>query len=160
MSEPDDRPAVTIRAAGPSDEAAILALTERLADFPLPPHRTTREIAVADHPIIRAQLADPRDDVLCVVADDADGLLGVIFANTRRDYFTGATAAYVEVLAVAERSAGRGVARRLMETVEEWARKRGMWRVELTVFARNARARGFYEHLGYRDEFVRYVREV
>ena len=149
-----------LRPAEKSDEPAILALTERLADFPLPPARTAREIAVADHPIIRAQLADPQDDVLCVVAAEGDEVLGVVFANTRRDYFTGATAAYIEVLAVAERAAGQGVARRLMEAVEEWARARGMWRVELTVFSVNTRARGFYEHLGYRDEFARYVREV
>ena len=149
-----------LRPAARADEPAILALTERLADFPLPPGRTAREIALADHPIIRAQLAEPRADVLCVVAEEAGDVIGVIFANTRRDYFTGATAAYIEVLAVAEQAAGRGAARRLMEAVEQWARDRGMWRVELTVFSVNARARGFYEHLGYRDEFARYVREV
>lgn len=149
-----------LRTARASDEPAILALTERLADFPLPPGRTHHEIAVADHPIIRAQLAEPRDDVVCVVAEESDELIGVIFANTRLDYFTGAPAAYIEVLAVAEQGAGRGVARRLMEAVEEWARGRGLHRVELTVFSRNERARGFYEHLGYRAEFVRYVRDV
>ena len=151
---------MNLRTARASDETAILALTERLADFPLPPGRTHREIAVADHPIIRAQLADPREDVLCVVAEESGEVIGVIFANTRLDYFTGAPAAYIEVLAVAEQGAGRGAARRLMEAVETWAGGRGLHRVELSVFAANARARGFYEHLGYRPEFVRYVRDV
>jgi GNAT superfamily N-acetyltransferase len=150
-----------LRPARPDDEPAIFALTERLADFPLPPGRTAREIALADNPIIHAQLTDPKDDALCVVADGGDeGIAGVIFANTRRDYFNRSLVAYIEVLAVAEIAAGRGVARALMERVEAWARQRDMPRVELSVFAANARARGFYEHLGYAAEFVRYGKAV
>ena len=150
-----------LRPARLDDEPAIFALTERLADFPLPPGRTAREIALADNPIIHAQLTDPKDDVVCIVADAGDeGIFGVIFANTRQDYFNGAPAAYIEVLAVAERAAGRGIARQLMTAVEAWAAERRMARVELSVFAVNARARGFYEHLGYRAEFIRYVRDV
>ena len=150
-----------IRTAGNDDLPAVHALAERLADFDLPPGRTAREIARADHAIMLSQLQDPRDDVLFLVADDGDGrTIGTIFANTRRDYFTGDPIAYIEVLAVSEAAAGRGLARRLMARAEEWARSRGLVRVDLNVFADNHRARGFYEHLGYRGEFVRYVKEV
>jgi ribosomal protein S18 acetylase RimI-like enzyme len=150
-----------LRPARLEDEPAIFALTERLADFPLPPGRTAREIALADNPIIHAQLTDPKDDALCVVADAGDeGIAGVIFANTRRDYFNQSLVAYIEVLAVEKAAAGRGVARRLMEAVEVWARQRGMPTVELSVFAANVRARGFYEHLGYQPEFIRYAKRI
>jgi ribosomal protein S18 acetylase RimI-like enzyme len=47
-----------------------------------------------------------------------------------------------------------------MGAVEEWAVARGFYRIELSVFANNRRARSFYEHLGFREEFVRCVREV
>jgi GNAT superfamily N-acetyltransferase len=152
---------IHLRAAEPADRAAVVSLCERLADFALPPGRTAHEIAVADLHLIDAQLASPDGAVLFLVADhESSGVIGTLFANTRADYFTGKVAAYVEVLAVSERAAGTGVARQLMAAVEAWARERHCYRVELSVFASNMRARGFYQHLGYRDEFVRCVKEV
>ena len=143
---------IRLRTVRPADAPVVLALTDRLADFELPPGRTAREVALADHPILRAQLDAPREDVLFLVAEDETGAVaGTVFANTARDYFTQRPIAYVEVLAVAESAAGRGVARSLMEAVESWARERGLARVDLT---------GFYEHLGYHEEFVRYVKPL
>lgn len=150
----------TLRPAQAGDLAAVHRLTERLADFDLPPGRTAAEIARADHHLIRAQLEAPRDDVLFLVAEEENAVVGTVLANTRPDYFTGRPYAYVEVLAVAREVAGRGIARALLEAVEEWAGARGLARVDLTVFAVNGRARGFYEHLGYTAEFVRYVKAV
>lgn len=151
----------SIRAAELGDLPAVHALAERLADFELPPGRTAEEIARADHPILLAQAENPRDDVLFLMAEDATGrAVGTIFVNTRRDYFTQDPIAYVEVLAVSREAAGKGIARELMRRAEEWAAERGLVRVDLNVFAVNHRARGFYEHLGYRAEFVRYVKEV
>lgn len=150
-----------IRPATHADLSAVHTLIERLADFDLPPGRTAREIARADHPILSAQLQHPSDAVLFLFAeDDAGTPLGTIFANTVRDYFTGRPVAYVEVLAVSAGAAGRGLARRLMDRVEAWGRARGCARVDLNVFCANRRARGFYEHLGYREETVRYVKDL
>ena len=151
---------VVIRAAVPGDRGAVLALADRLADFELPPGRTAREIQVADHHIFDAQLAEPSPDVLFLVAEEDGAILGTIFVNTRTDYFTKATVAYVEVLAVSEAAAGKGIGRALMEATEGWARERGFGRVELAVFANNRRARAFYEHLGYHAETMRYVKTV
>ena len=138
----------------------MIALADRLADFDLPPGRTAREIAEADHHLFDAQFAAPSDEVLFLVAEEAGQVTGTVFANTREDYFTGKPYGYIEVLAVAEAAAGKGIARRLMDAVEEWASSRGLSRVELAVFATNRRARGFYEHLGYREEIVKYVKAV
>lgn len=149
-----------LRPATRDDEPAIWALTERLADFPLPPARSAREIAVADHPILAAQLEAPVETVLFLVAEVDGEVVGTVFANTRRDYFTGGAHAYVEVLAVSAEAAGQGIGRSLMEAVEEWARARHYPKVELAVFARNERARGLYRHLGYEEEIVRCVKSV
>ncbi len=149
-----------IRPAAPADRAAVLALADRLADFELPPGRTAREIQVADHHLFDAQFAAPSPDVLFLVAEEAGAVLGTLFANIREDYFTRAPYAYVEVLAVSEAAAGTGIAGRLMDQVEKWARARRIARVELAVFANNRRARGFYEHLGYRAETMRYVKAL
>lgn len=151
---------VTLRPAVPGDRSAIVALADRLADFELPPGRTAREIQVADHHLFDAQFAEPSPDVLFLVAEEDGAVLGTIFVNTRPDYFTRATAAYVEVLAVSESAAGKGIGRALMEATERWAREKGFGRVELAVFASNRRARAFYEHLGYSAETMRYVKAL
>ena len=149
-----------LRPAQPSDRDAVVALARRLADFDLPPGRTRDEIAKADLHLFDAQLAHPADDVLFLVAEDEGRLLGAVFVNTRSDYFTGARLAYIEVLAVSEEAAGKGIARQLMEATEKWAAEKGCKRVDLMVFVNNRRARGFYEHLGYREEFLRCVKDI
>ncbi|HSE27498.1 MAG TPA: GNAT family N-acetyltransferase [Gemmatimonadales bacterium] len=149
-----------IRPASAADRAAVVALADRLADFELPPGRTAREIQVADHHLFDAQFAAPSPDVLFLVAEEDGEVLGTIFVNTRSDYFTRATVAYVEVLAVSETAAGKGIGRALMAETEGWARARGLSRVELAVFANNRRARAFYEHLGYQAETMRYVKQL
>jgi GNAT superfamily N-acetyltransferase len=152
---------ITLRPAEPADRAAVVALCERLADFELPPGRTAHEIAVADLHLIDTQLAQPNAEVLFLVAEDSGlGVVGTVFANTRDDYFTGRRSAYVEVLAVSNQVQGQGVGRRLMGAVDDWARGLGFYRVELSVFAANHRARRFYQRLGFREEFVRCVRET
>lgn len=151
--------AFTIRPATPHDEGALLALTDRLAAFDVPAWRTARQIAEADHEILHEALHHPASERLVVVAEDAGGHpLGCLLATTRADYFTGAPHAHVEVLAVAERAQGRGIARALMAEAEAWARARRYASVTLNVFERNARARGLYEHLGYAPETIKYVK--
>jgi ribosomal protein S18 acetylase RimI-like enzyme len=44
-----------------------------------------------------------------------------------------------------------GLGRLIMQAAEEWLVKRGVWKVQLLVRADNAKAKGFYEQLGYRD---------
>lgn len=149
-----------LRPAQPSDRDAVVALARRLADFDLPPGRSAEEIAKADLHLFDAQLAHPSDEVLFLVAEEAGKVLGAVFVNINSDYFTKAKLAYIEVLAVSEEAAGKGVARQLMEAAEKWAAGKGCRRVDLMVFVNNRRARGFYEHLGYREELLRCVKDL
>lgn len=150
-----------IRAAGADDEPFLLALTARLADFPVPAWRTAREIADADHQLLLAALHQPREDAAILVAEDASGRpSGYVFLTTRSDYFTGRPFAHVEVLAIEVAAQGAGAARALMEAGEAWARVRGYAGVTLNVFATNQRARGLYEHLGYQPETLHYLKAL
>jgi ribosomal protein S18 acetylase RimI-like enzyme len=45
---------------------------------------------------------------------------------------------------------GRGIGRLLMAAAQDWAKARGLYEVELTVFEFNDAARHLYENLGYR----------
>ena len=83
-----------------------------------------------------------------------------MFATTKHDYFTRAAHAHVEVLAVETGAERQGVARALMEAVEQWARRRGYTWVTLNVFDRNTRAKGLYDRLGYQPETIHYRKDL
>ncbi len=149
-----------IRPAAPADREPILRLSERLADFPVPPWRTAAEIAGADLPILLAALRQPAAESLRLVVVERDRLLGFLFAAERADYFTGERLVHVEDLALDSGAEGKGLARGLMEAAEDWARGRGCRRVTLNVWAQNERAVGLYRRLGYQPETVHYIKEL
>lgn len=153
--------ALTVRRAAPADREQVLALTDRLAAFPVPAWRTPQEIAVADHAILLAALDAPGGDTAVFVAEGAQATLdGMALVSTKVDYFTQAPHAHVEVLAVATHAEGRGVARALLSAAESWAAARGDHCITLNVFDANWRARGLYGHLGYRPETVHYLKRL
>ena len=57
--------------------------------------------------------------------------------------------AVVDSLVVQQAAQEHGVGRKLMETVDAWARTEGASEVELNVYEFNQKAIGFYEKLGY-----------
>ena len=150
-----------LRPATVADEAFLLALTPRLADFPLPPWRTAADVAAADHPILLDALHRPTPDSLILIAlDPAPTPAGYVFVTTDEDYFTKRPHAHVEILAVTPEAVGRGLGRVLLDAAEAWANERGYGAIGLNVFASNERARAVYEHLGYRPETVHYWKVI
>lgn len=152
---------VTLRNATRSDEPHLLALTSRLAAFPVPPWRDAGQIAQADQPMLSAAVREAPADTLVLVATTEDGrVTGCVLVTTRLDFFTGRPHGHVEVLAVAPEAEGRGVGRALMRGAEDWARARGLDHLTLNVFDTNTRARGLYEKLGYQAELVKYRKAI
>jgi GNAT superfamily N-acetyltransferase len=66
----------------------------------------------------------------------------------------------ISVLVVARSRAGKGVGSALLLEAEERLRALGCGRVELTSGAHRADAHAFYGHRGYRQQGVRFVREI
>lgn len=147
-----------IRPSMPSDRDQVLRLTARLGDFPVPPWRTAREIAEADHHLLLPALAGSPGEQALFVAEEAGRVLGFVFVAEREDYFTHERQAHVEDLALDPQGEGKGLARRLMEAAESWARGRGHRRITLNVWAQNTRAIGLYQRLGYQPETVHYLK--
>ena len=149
---------LSIRSARHDDEAFLLSLLPRLADFPLPAWRTAEEIARGDRQILLDALHGRIEHAAILVAELSPGgeRAGCVFATTRHDYFTRAAHAHVEVIAVTPEAERRGVARALMDAIEQWARRRGYRHVTLNVFDRNSRAKALYDSLGYEVETVHY----
>ncbi len=151
----------TLRPARPADEPALLALLPGLADFPVPPWRTARQIADADTRILLEALAHPDPGTLVLVAEAPDGTIaGFLFATTRQDYFTGTPHAHIEVIVVSQSARGQGLARELVEGAERWAGRRGYASITLNVFDRNTRASSVYQRLGYAPETVHYIKPL
>ena len=145
----------SIRTAIDTDEPFLIALTIRLAEFPVPPWRTPLEIAEADRQILLAALHHPSADTVILVAEEPPGApAGYVFVSTKTDYFTHARHAHVEVLAVDPRVERRGVGRALIAAAEQWASSRGDRHITLNVFWQNSRARAMYDALGYQPEIV------
>jgi ribosomal protein S18 acetylase RimI-like enzyme len=153
---------LSIRSARHDDEAFLLSLLPRLADFPLPEWRTAGEIARGDRALLLEALHGRIEHAAILVAELSPGgeRAGYVFATTKHDYFTRAAHAHVEVIAVTPEAERRGVARALMEAIEHWAGRRGYRHITLNVFDRNARARALYDSLGYEAETIHFRKNL
>ena len=80
-----------------------------------------------------------------LVVDGVDGLAGASVLLTR----VGSRVGRIYSLVVAPGARGRGLARTLVATLEQEARRRGCVRMRLEVRADNAAARALYAALGY-----------
>lgn len=153
---------LTIRPARHDDEAFLLDLLPRLADFPLPAWRTAEEIARGDRMVLLDALHGRVEHAVILVAELSPGgeRAGYVFATTKHDYFTRAAHAHVEVIAITPEAERQGVARALMGAIEQWAKRRGYRHVTLNVFDRNSRAKGLYDSLGYQAESIHFRKNV
>jgi RimJ/RimL family protein N-acetyltransferase/pimeloyl-ACP methyl ester carboxylesterase len=90
---------------------------------------------------------DANDGGAFFIALDGDDLIGFVSVTrySRRRTRHGAMVA----MGVRDAYTGRGIGRRLLESVDGWARSVGVRRLALTVMEHNARAIGLYERCGY-----------
>ena len=149
---------VSIRLATPADREFLLALADRLADFPHPSWRSREEIADGDRQALKDALEHPTADRDLFVAELDGAHAGCLLMWTLEDYFAHVRHAHVSVLAVTRAAEGCGVGSALMQHAERWARDRGHDRITLSVFDGNDRARALYARQGYRHEMHRLVR--
>ncbi len=121
------------------DQAARLVAVAGL------PWHTERDLLAFQHRYMNAAFARPESETASLIAEDESSQrLGFVHAEASTDFITLEPCAYVTVLAVIEAAEGQGVAARLMEAAEDWARRQGFRLICLDVFANNRRARAFY----------------
>ena len=85
-----------------------------------------------------------------LIAKDGEtsvGYISIFFAKFRKMRGN----AYL-VLAVRANQRGKGIGTKLMEEAEKLARRRGIRRLELEVFAKNTGAQKLFKRLGYEEE--------
>ena len=137
---PDLAPA-SIRLARPADAKAIATVLHRaFADYEgklQPPAGASRETAGT----IRAKLAQER----ALVAEAADAIVACVFYQAAAE----AGAIYLGRLAVVPEWQGQGIARRLIEALEERARAEGAVALTLNVRIALPENRALFERLGF-----------
>ena len=142
---------VCIREATPDDAKAVISLLERLyseTHFLLyEPGELNHDVAQYAH---RMDQAGRKGSWVMFVAENGDGMVGVIFGNrgvakrTRHSLLIG--------LGVLQASWNQGIGRCLLGAIESWAWARDLHRLELTVQATNRSAIALYEKVGFERE--------
>jgi ribosomal protein S18 acetylase RimI-like enzyme len=150
-----------VRSAVNKDGDAILALMPRLAAFDVPESRNPVDLWRSDAAMLQRWLdGEAAECFVHVAIDDTQEMLGFTLVSMRPELLSHEPSAHLEAIVVAADAEGMGVGQALLEAAESEARTRGAQTMTLHVFARNTRARGFYEHSGYNGELLRYIKEL
>lgn len=145
---------ITIRQASEADLPALTVLMAEVNDLhaqalprlfrPVPPDEALAQF-VRDHYFV--------PDSALFVADRHGDLLGFIWVHqqTTPDIILVNPDAYAAIDTVVVRASERrkGIGRSLVERAHQWARDRGLTRVQLSVWDFNQDAIALYESLGY-----------
>ena len=134
----------TVRAARPADVEPMVGLLGLLfaieADFRPDPARQRQGLALL--------LGDERAKVL--VAERADGVVGMCTGQLVVSTAEGGPALLVEDVVVDADHRGRGVGRALLAALADWAGGCGVRRLQLLADGNNGPALAFYDRLGWR----------
>ena len=153
--------AIRIRAATIADRDFMFDQASRLASVAALPWHAEHDVIAFQHRYMKAAFARPETETARFIAEDeASQRLGFVHAEASTDSVTLEPCAYVTVLAVIEAAEGRGVATRLMQAAEDWARQQGFRLICLDVFANNRRALAFYARHGYQDDSLRLTKPL
>jgi GNAT superfamily N-acetyltransferase len=147
-----------VRSARASDRTFVLATAARLAAFGPPPWRTADELVEGETRTLRDFFDSHDDGSRLLIAESTDERLGFALLEELRDYFTLERHGHVGILAVTAEAEGKGAGSALMRAAESWARDRGYRTLTLNVFGGNSHARDVYEHLGFVQDTVKYVK--
>lgn len=133
----------TVRAARPTDVERMVGLLDLLftmeADFCPDPARQRQGLALL--------LNDERARVL--VAERTDGVVGMCTGQLVVSTAEGGPALLVEDVVVDPDHRGLGIGRALLAALTDWARGRGVRRLQLLAAGNNGPALAFYDRLGW-----------
>ena len=153
--------AIRIRRATAEDRDFMFAQAARLAAVANLSWHADSDVLRFQHRFIATTLARPEAECSTFIAEgESAQLLGFVHIESSTDSVTLEPCAYVALLAVIEAAQGQGVAARLVEAAEDWARRQGFRLIALDVFANNQRARAFYARHGYLEDSLRLTKPL
>jgi GNAT superfamily N-acetyltransferase len=152
---------VRVRPSRLDDRTFVLATAKRLAAFGPPSWRRAADIVEGETRTLRAFFESPEPQSQLLIAEsDASRPLGFIFLEEGLDYFTLEPHGHIGILAVVHAAEGTGAGAALVRAAETWARARGYPTLTLNVFEGNRHARDVYEHLGFRTDTIKYLKQL
>src|SRR5438105_1957386 len=113
--------AVAVRPATPDDAASIASLLGQLG-YP----------SSAEDVVVRLDRLEAFRDATALVAELDGQVIGVVTCHVFPSIHAPAVVAWVTTLVVDEQHFQKGVGRRLIAAVEQWARDRGAERISVT----------------------------
>jgi ribosomal protein S18 acetylase RimI-like enzyme len=150
---------MTVREAGPGDEAFIVGLVPRFVEHGAADGHTPETVIEGTARVLREALRNPQHgDVMLIAQDERGEPAGFVYAVTQRDFFTAEE--YIHVSEIAATRSGTGAGAELMAAVERIARERGYCMVSLNVVDENTAAQRFYERRGYAIGHRHYVKRL
>jgi len=146
----------TIRTATPEDEAALLELLPRLADFDVPAVRDPKDLWFGDSKLMQKVLAGDADNSHVLVATDAENkAVAIAMYTIKPELLSSATSAHLEALAVNPEFLRQGLAKKLIDVCAAQSKQKGAESMSLHVFGNNTRARALYKACGFDEELIR-----
>jgi len=152
--------AVRVRSARPSDRPFVLDTAARLADFGPPPWRTPQELVEGEARTLQDFFESRDDGSTLLIAETGERRVGFALVEELRDYFSLERHGHVGILAVTAGAEGHGAEGALLRAAEAWPRDRGFRTLTLNVFSGNRHARDVYEHMGFEEDTVKYVKQI
>lgn len=97
-------------------------------------------------------------EAVVFVAIEANAIVGYTFGRIhRRPTLTSGDCGYIADLCVGDGHRGRGIGRKLFETLQLWFRARGLRAIEVQVVRANPASQAFWRKMGFND-FLRTLR--
>ena len=141
-----------VRESTPHDEAFVLRLAVRFAEFPLPPWLERGTVVEGTARQLRRAFQDATGDTAILIAERDGEPQGFVWVYLTEDFYSGERLGKISEIAVSADGTGAGSA--LIEAAEAWVRDRGARRMVLNVMEENRNARRFYERRGYGPEYT------
>jgi ribosomal protein S18 acetylase RimI-like enzyme len=151
---------LVIRRALPEDEAAVLALVERLVAFGPPPYRDPQQMVLVDRDLIARAIRATADDPLVLVAAIGNAVAGFVHLHSMTDHYNDRPHGHVSDIVVAPAFEGKGIAQRLLDAARDWALAKGFRWLTISVFEKNSRAAAIYEKAGFKRDILRLVQPL
>jgi PhnO protein len=88
------------------------------------------------------------------VAEEDDQVIGLITASLRPTLWHAGPVVLIDELVVDQTARGQGVGKALIDSIVEWAKKRGASEIEVSTEKDNEAAQSFYRGHGFKHESV------
>jgi GNAT superfamily N-acetyltransferase len=146
--KPKEKPKPKLRDAKPGDAARLTELIHFLG------HEVSEKAVRKNIATLKKAGETP------LVATLDKKIVGMIGMHRMVTIHRDAPVGRIPVLVVAKESQGLGLGRLLVDSAEQWCRKKGCKLIEVTSNDRRADAHAFYRHMGYERTSIRFFKKL